>query len=102
LKSTSSDKINKATEDAIRLRERHHANGNRFGMMSRYHQGEAALMLGPKAARHLALADKWALGQHLEYVAASAISNALGIPEYGRAWNERLTPIDLEKENANA
>lgn len=86
---------------AIRLRDWHHARGNRFGMMSRHHKDEATFLLGKEAADHLALADKWALGQHLEYCAASAIADAFGISEYGRAWDERLMPDDLEKEAAH-
>lgn len=83
-------------DQAIKLREWHHAQGNRFGMMSRHHRDEATFLLGAAAAEHLALADKWALGQHLEYCAAFAISDAAGIPEYGRAWDERLMPDDLK------
>lgn len=84
--------------EAERLRDWHHAQGNRFGGMARYHKDEATFMLGPEAAKHLALADKWALGQNREYNAASAIAHAFGISEYGRAWDERMMPDDLERE----
>lgn len=63
----------------------------------RYHKDEATFLLGAEAAQHLALADKWKLAQHLEYAAAGMIVGAFGIPEYGRAWNERLQPDDLKK-----
>jgi hypothetical protein len=92
-----SELTNDTKDEAIRLRDRHHAQGNRFGAMSRYHRDEARFLLGAGAANHLALADKWALGQELEYSAAGMIAGAFGIPEYGRAWNERLTPGDLKE-----
>jgi hypothetical protein len=84
-------------ERAAKIRDRFHAEGNRFGMMSRYHKQMATFMLGAEAAKHLVLADKWALGQHLSYCAASEIVEFAEIPEYGRAWDERLLPDDLEK-----
>ena len=82
-------------DDAILLRERFHAEGNRFGMMARYHRETATFLLGADAARHLSLADKWEFGRYLSYAAAGAITAAAGIDEYGRAWSERLQPDEV-------
>jgi hypothetical protein len=84
------------SQAAMAIRDRFHAEGNRFGMMARHHREEAAFKLGDEAKQHFALADKWALAQHLSFSAAGTISGAAGIPEYGRAWNERLQPHELE------
>lgn len=87
------------TEAAEELRDRFHAEGNRFGDMAEHHREECRFKLGPLAEYHRALAEKWALGQHLSYAAAGMVSDAAGIAEYGRAWDERLKPDGLEKKS---
>ena len=84
-------------DDAIQIRERLHAEGNRFGMMMRHHEEEAQVTLGNRRREHKALAEKWKLAQHLCYAHASEVSSRAGIPEYGEAWNHRLQPQDLER-----
>lgn len=78
------------------MRERFHAEGNRFGMMYHYHEEQAAFTFGEEHVEHLILAAKWKLAQSLCYQHAGIVSHLGGIPEYGEAWDKRLQPSDIE------
>jgi hypothetical protein len=68
--------------------------------MAQYHKDESISVRREEATKHLALAEKWALAQELEYSAAGALAGAFAISDYGDAWNQRLMPDQLsEREN---
>jgi phosphopantetheinyl transferase (holo-ACP synthase) len=86
-------------DGAIAIRERFHAEGNRFAMKVAYHEEQAAFTLASdERCNHIALAAKWALARDCYWTAANTVSDRAGIPEYGEAWDKRLQPHEVTQE----
>jgi hypothetical protein len=86
-------------DGAIAIRERFHAEGNRFAMMVAYENEKAAFTLTANdRCNHIAMAVKWALARDCYWTAANMVSTRAGIPEHGDAWDKQMQPHEVTQE----